>query len=77
MNKNAEYYLSLKYIYVIKKVHYKGEVFYQATHNELDKYAFYGVGSTPREAKADLDEVKKDLFSYYVNRGYEINEPDK
>lgn len=74
-NKNLKYYLELNYDIVIKKIDKYDEVFYQATTKELDSLTFYGTGDTVEEAIKSLNDVKEELFPYYIEKGLEIPEP--
>ena len=73
--KNAEYYLSLVYDLVLRKVNADGEGMYMVYTRELDKDVFYGVGTTIDEAIDSFNSVKEELFVDFVDRGLHIPEP--
>lgn len=75
-NKDLQYYLGLNYDVIVKKHEDEGEIMYAAFTRELDKNTFYGVGNTPQEAIESLENVKRELFPYYMGKGFEIAEPE-
>lgn len=75
--KPLEYYLGLNYDVVLRKIEGYEEPMYRATIKELDPGTFYGTGDTPEEAIAHLNEVKNELFPYYLERGLDIPEPER
>ena len=74
--KNLKYYLDLNYDIIIKKMIDGDDVSYKAFTRELNQEAFYGIGSTPKEAIESFNEVKEELFEYYFDNGDEIPEPN-
>jgi len=76
-NKDLQYYLGLNYDVIVKKHEDEGEIMYAAFTRELDKNTFYGVGETPQEAIKSLGDVKRELFPYYIEKGFEIAEPEE
>ena len=76
-NKNLEYYLSLNYDLVIRRIEGHEAAFFEARITELDPLTFYGTGDTVDEAISDLEEVKREMFSYYIENGLPIAAPAK
>ena len=74
--KNLKYYLDLNYDIIIKKMIDGDDVSYKAFTRELNQDAFYGIGSTPKEAIESFNEVKEELFEYYFDNGDETPEPN-
>lgn len=74
--KDAAYYMGLNYRLIVRRVDEYDKPFYEVTTRELDPLTFYGVGDTLQEAADSLEEVKRDLFPYYVENGLEIPEPE-
>ena len=75
--KTLDYYLSLQYDLVIRRIDEEGVQEYMIYTRELDKDTFYGVGSTLDEAIESFNEVKQDLFQHFFERGIEIPEPEE
>jgi len=75
-DKDLRYYLSFNYDIIIRKIDKYDDVFYEATTRELDPLTFYGVGDTPEAAIESLEEVKQELFPYYLENGIPIAEPE-
>jgi predicted HicB family RNase H-like nuclease len=78
MNKNLQYYLKLPYDIHIETVYDEiaKEKVYYAYIDELGRFACYGEGRSIKEALKSLEEVKKDLISYYITKGTPIPEPE-
>ena len=74
--RDLKFYLSLKYDIIIREIVEDGEILYTAFTNELDKLTFYGIGSTAEEAIASFQNVKEELFPYYIEHGLSIPEPE-
>jgi len=74
--KNLDYYLSLNYEIVIRKITKYDKPFFQAYTRELDPVAFYGVGDTVEEAIKSLEETKEELFGDFIEKGFSIPEPE-
>lgn len=76
-NKQLTHYLTLNYRLQIRKVDKYEKFFYEATTRELDSLTFYGVGDTIQEAVDSLEEVKEDMFAYYLENGIDIPVPEE
>ena len=74
-NKGLDYYLSLNYELILRRIDSDDGSFYEARISELDPLTFYGTGGTVQKAIADLEEVKCDMFQYYLDHDIEITEP--
>lgn len=74
-DRNLDYYLGLNYELVLRRVVEYDKPFWEATTKELDRMTFYGVGDTPQDAIKGFEEVKQDMFPYYLEQGLEIPEP--
>lgn len=74
-DKNLKYYLGLKYEMIVREVEDELGTDYKVFTRELNPDAFYGIGATPEEAIKSFNEVKEELFPYYLENGLEIPEP--
>lgn len=74
-DKSLSYYMKLDYDVIVSRVEIDGEFAYQARARELDPYAFYGTGDTKAEAIDSFEEVRAELFPYYLKNGIPIAEP--
>jgi len=75
MKKNLNFHLSLTYPIEIQKIKDENGGDYMASIPMLGKYAFVGDGETEEEALKDLEEVKKYLFTMYLEEGIAIPLP--
>ena len=75
-DKDLQYYLGLKYDVIVREVEDEGGIDYKAFTRELSPDAFYGIGSTPAEAVESFNEVKEELFPYYLENDLAIPEPE-
>ena len=75
MNKNLDYYLKLPYRVIIEQIPIDEGGGYCATIPELGKYALIADGETEQEARANLEEWKKEIFEDYLRKNIEIPEP--
>lgn len=76
-NKKLEHYLSLNYEILLRRLERHGAFYFEARIAELDPLTFYGTGDTVDEAISDLEEVKREMFSYYIENGLPIATPAK
>jgi len=74
--KNLEYYMALPYRIEIHPIPEDQGGGYEACIPELGRYAVVGDGETIEEALANLETVKKDRLSAYLEEGLVIPEPD-
>lgn len=74
--KNLQYYLGLQYDVIVRKIEDEGDTDYKVFTKELNPDAFYGIGATPEEAIESFNEVKEELFPYYLEKGLAIPEPE-
>ena len=75
MKKDIDYYLSIPYrIEVVYIPECEGGG-YLAQLPELGKFAIVGDGDTPEEAVNDLNNLKKERFAHYLEKGIKIPEP--
>ncbi len=75
--KNLDYYLSLDYDVKVVRVEDDGDFLYKAYASELDSSAFYGVGATKAEAINSFEEVRRNLFEHFFERGIPTPEPQR
>jgi len=73
--KDLDYYLSLKYDIIIREIDDPDGAFFQASTEELDPIAFYGVGETPEQAIECFKDTQKALFIDHLENGLPIPEP--
>ncbi|PWI46403.1 toxin-antitoxin system HicB family antitoxin [Candidatus Heimdallarchaeota archaeon B3_Heim] len=76
MNKDLNYYLSLRYKIEINPLPEEDGGGFEACIPQLGKWAFLGAGKTIIEALEHLEEVKRDFFEDYLKKGIEIPEPE-
>lgn len=74
-NKNLEYYINLEYDLIVRRIKDEIEVVYKAITRELNPDVFYGVGTSVQAAVEELENAKVDMFSYYLENGIPIAEP--
>jgi antitoxin HicB len=75
MRKDLNYYKNLSYPVEVYKIPDDEGGGYSACIPQLGRYAFLADGESPDEAVSNLEEVKKDLFEEYLERGIPIPEP--
>lgn len=75
MSKSLDYYLSLDYPVVIRRLPADMGGGYMAIIRGLGEYAFGGDGDTVQEAYDHLQEVKAVLFADWLKDGKHIPEP--
>jgi len=75
-DKDLQYYLGLRYDVIVREVEDEGGTDYKVFTRELNPDAFYGIGATPAEAIESFNEVKEELFPYYLENGLVIPEPE-
>ena len=76
MNKDLNYYLSLRYKIEINPIPEEDGGGFEACIPALGKGAFLGIGKTITEALEHLEEVKRDFFKDYLKKGIKIPEPE-
>ncbi|QTA84191.1 toxin-antitoxin system HicB family antitoxin [Desulfonema magnum] len=76
MKKDLNYYLHLPYKIEIVPIPPEDGGGYEASLPEIGRFAIVGDGETPAEAIADLERIKAEQFSYYLERGTDIPEPN-
>jgi antitoxin HicB len=75
VNKNIEYYLSLKYPVELVEIPQDEGGGYSARIPLLGRKAFLADGETVEEALGNLESVKREWFETYLERGTAIPEP--
>jgi predicted RNase H-like HicB family nuclease len=75
MQKRLDEYMRLPYAIEIIPISEDEGGGYTASIPQLGKFAFTGDGETIEEAIQNLNEVKKDLFSRYLQKGISIPLP--
>ncbi|WP_054636996.1 type II toxin-antitoxin system HicB family antitoxin [Thalassobacillus sp. C254] len=76
MNKDLNYYLSLDYTVIYKKVNEKnGKEYYYGKVSELD--GCHTTADTLEELLSELEEVKRDYIEIKLEHGDPIPEPMK
>lgn len=76
MKKNLKYYMDLDYPIEVRRIPEHEGGGYMASIPLLGKYAFVGDGDTVEEAIENLNQVKKELFKEYLEKGIPIPEPE-
>ena len=77
IKEKLDYYMDLKYSIEITPVSEKDGGGYEASIPQLGKHAFCGYGDTVEQALANLKEIKGSIFSYYLEKGVSIPEPEE
>lgn len=77
MKKDLQYYMRLPYKMMIESIPEEEGGGYSASIPQLGKYAFTGDGETIPEAVENLEKIKQDLFSDYLEEGLAIPEPQR
>ena len=77
MEKNLEYYLGLPYIIEVVPLTDSEGGGYIARLPEIGRLAITGEGESPEEAFNDLNNIKRERFIKYLEKGVEIPEPEK
>lgn len=70
-----QYYLDLNYDVIVRRFVEGNKSHYHASVAELNPEEFYGVGKTAADAIKSLEEVKEELFPYYLEKGIPIPGP--
>jgi len=77
VEKDLNYYLNLNYAIEIKKIPEDLGGGWEACIPDLGREAFRADGDTPEEALSKLEEIKRELFQMYLERGVSIPEPEE
>jgi antitoxin HicB len=75
MNTNIDYYSKLNYPIEIINIPDKEGGGYSACIPQLGRNVFLSDGETLNEALKNLDQIKKEWFEYYLQKGIPIPEP--
>lgn len=75
-SKDLNYYLDLNYALVVKKVVDDEETYFEIKIRELDPLTFHSIGETIEEALDNLENVKAEMFQYYLDNNLPIPEPE-
>ena len=75
MNKGLEYYLKLPYTIEVVPIPKSQGGGYMARLPEVGRFAIVGDGETIEEAIANLEDIKRELFSDYLEKDLQIPEP--
>lgn len=73
--RSLDHYLSLQYDLIVAHLG-DGEIAFKAYAKELDRDAFYGLGSTREAAIESFEEVRLELIPYYFENDIPIPEPE-
>lgn len=77
MKKDLDYYMSLYYTVEIVKIPEEEGGGYAAMIPQLGRNVFLADGETVEEAYHNLEEVKREWFQTYLERGTSIPKPEK
>jgi len=77
MKKDLEYYLKLPYVIEVVPIPEAQGGGFKASLPQIGRFAVIGDGETPEEAIADLELSKKERFTWYLERGVRIPEPEE
>lgn len=77
MKNTVEYYMTLPYVTEVEPIPANLGGGYAVSIPLLGKYAFCADGDSIQEAFQNLEEVKRERFSYYLEKGILILEPQE
>lgn len=77
MNKDIDYYMELNYPIEITKIPEDEGGGYTATIPQLGRKVFVSDGETIDEATRNLEDIKREWFQTYIDRGIPIPEPKR
>lgn len=75
MAKTLEYYASLDYPVVVRRIPDDLGGGYEASIPSLGAQSFAGCGDSPQEAYDNLQVAKREIFAEYLDEGISIPEP--
>ena len=77
MKKDLNYYMSLPYIVELKPIPEEDGGGFSASIPQLGRCSLLADGETIEEALKNLEQIKRERFSEYIEEGLIIPEPEK
>lgn len=77
MKKDLKYFMGLPYVIELIQIPESEGGGFSASMPEFGRFAIVGDGDTPQEAIDNLNALKKEHFSEYLEKGIQIPEPKK
>jgi predicted HicB family RNase H-like nuclease len=77
VKKDLKYFMGLPYVIELIQIPESEGGGFSASMPEVGRFAFVGDGDTPQEAIDNLNALKEEHFSEYLEKGIHIPEPKK